>query len=217
MSVRFINFANVDQNTNFNSVDLINNLPTVFSSNQKEKTIIYMNGIAGCGKSRVSKRLNDYLNSNGKKSYILSKDDFRYTDSGYVYTKEYETTVSKKYINKFKTLIKSSTIKYIILDNTHINYEKIRDTREIYKNCDFDEIIISIEPYKDLNKHINFNIHNIPFSGISRQFAEWDRNKKLIQDMKIKTLLFDHFEDGFIKENQINIMCGFFKFYIQKI
>lgn len=218
MSIKFVNFDNypIIQNMEFQNVESIDKIiQNVKNIDKDKKMIIYMNGIAGCGKSRVCKRLNDYLTSNNKKTYILSKDDFRYTENGYVFTKEYEPIVSKNYTNKFKNLIKSKTYNYIILDNTHINYEKIEDTRKIYKNYNFDELIISIEPFKDLNKHINFNIHNIPFAGINRQFEEWNKHKKLIEDLKIKTIIFNHFEDGFIQENQINMMCKFFKYYLE--
>lgn len=218
MSIKFVNFDNypIIQNMEFQNVESIDKIiQNIKNIDKDKKMIIYMNGITGCGKSGVCKKLYDYLTSNNKKTYILSKDDFRYTENGYIFTKEYEPIVSKNYTNKFKNLIKSKTYNYIILDNTHINYEKIEDTRKIYKNYNFDELIISIEPFKDLNKHINFNIHNIPFAGINRQFEEWNKHKKLIEDLKIKTIIFNHFEDGFIQENQINMMCKFFKQYLE--
>lgn len=213
MSVVLYNFGNLSNLTIDSSESLItenNNVIKELSKfkNSKNKTIIYMNGIAGSGKSKVCKKINDYLNIIFKKCYILSKDDFRYTDKGYIFEKNYEVVVSKTYKEKLIKFINSDKYNVIILDNTHINYEKILETRECYKDQEINEIVISVEPFKDINKHINLNIHGVPKEGIKYQISQWTEHKEKIRSLNIKTLFLNHENDNFIQENQINIVCN---------
>lgn len=215
MSVTLYNFNNLSNLTIRTIEELFaisSTLKEEFTNfkNPKTKTIIYMNGIAGSGKSKVCKKINDYLNVNFKKCYVLSKDDFRYTDKGYIFEKEYEVVVSKNYKDKLKKLVTNDKYNIIILDNTHINYEKILETRDCYKDVNCNELIVSIEPFKDVTKHINLNIHEVPKEGIIYQIKQWKEHKEKIRSLNIKTLYLDHENDNFIQEKQINIICNIF-------
>lgn len=215
MSISLYNF-NQQIDKIYNSIDEFKN---IFNKeelknckfNPDTKTIIYINGITGSGKSMICKKIYDYLNNNNVKSYILSKDDFRYTENGYVFEKNYEILVSQKYKDKFKDLIVSPDYKTIILDNTHINYEKIRNTKEIYKNYKFNELIISLAPFKDLEKHRILNIHEVPMEGIKKQIQELNKHKTIILSLGIKTIYFNRHNNEYFTENQIQIMINVLK------
>ena len=211
MSVTLYNFKNLSNFTfNFPSEVKIIMENKIEKINNQNKTIIYMNGIAGSGKSMVCKKINDYLNNNLKKCYVLSKDDFRYTENGYVFEKDYELIVSKKYKEKLIKLVNNEKYNFVILDNTHINYEKILETRECYKNKPINELIISIEPFKDIRKHINLNIHEILENGIIHQIEQWKEYREKIKSLNIKTFFLSRDNDNFIQEKQINILCNIF-------
>lgn len=194
MSISLYNFDNIDYN--------------IFKN---KKTIVFMNGITGSGKSTICKKLYDFLKNNNINSYILSKDDFRYTDKGYIFEKEYEILVTEKYINKFNDLINKEKYKIIFLDNTHINYEKIIKTRDIYKNKELNELIISIQPFEDLKIHIKNNIHEVPLQGVQKQINEWRKNKEEIKNMKIRTIEINREKNNYFTETQINSICNIFK------
>lgn len=194
MSISLYNFNNNDYN--------------IFKN---KKTIVFMNGITGSGKSTICKKLYDFLKNNNVNSYILSKDDFRYTNRGYIFEKEYEILVTEKYINKFNDLINKEKYKIIFLDNTHINYEKIIKTRDIYKDKELNELIISIQPFEDINIHIKNNIHEVPFQGVQKQINEWRKNKEEIKNMKIRTIEISRESNNYFTENQINYLCNIFK------
>ena len=134
------------------------------------KNIIFMNGITGSGKSFIAKKINDYLNNNGFKSIIISKDDFRYTDRGYIYEPEYEKIVSEKYNQCIIDNIKNN--KFIILDNTHISQSKINETLELINgittNIKF--IIVRVPPYNDLEINVKLNNHFIDINSVHHQF-----------------------------------------------
>lgn len=208
MSVSLINFNNISNSTINNVWEIKNVLKDSNKINNDYKTIIYMNGVAGSGKSLICKKIKDYFKFNNKKCYVLSNDDFRYNEKGYVYEKEYEKIVLQKYTTKLKELVSDNKYKFIILDNTHINYDRILNTRECYKNNKVNEFIISIEPFKDITKHINLNIHKVPEAGIKKQIEEWKKHRDNINGMKIKTLFLNRENDIFIQENQINILCN---------
>lgn len=212
MSVSLINFNNITNTNIFNVSEIQNILKNTDKIKNNKQTIIYMNGVAGSGKSLICKKLKDYFKINNKKCYVLSNDDYRYNENGYIFEKEYEKIVLQKYTNKLIELTNDSKYNFIILDNTHINYDRILQTRECYKNHDINEFIISIEPFKDITKHINLNIHQVPEAGIRKQITEWNVHRNNINHMNIRTLFLNRDNDNFIQENQINILCNIIKY-----
>lgn len=208
MSISLYNF-NQPIDKIYNSVNDIKNVIEYFKNckfNPNTKTIIYVNGITGSGKSMISKKIYDYLSNNNVKTYILSKDDFRYTENGYVYEKNYEVIVSQRYKDMLRSLVNLSRYETIILDNTHINHEKIKDTREVYKNYKLNELIISLAPFGNLERHRILNIHEVSMEGIKKQIEELNKHKPVIRDMGIKTIYFNRQNDEYFTENQIQIM-----------
>jgi DNA replication protein DnaC len=204
-----INFQYKNYEINdFDDLNKINKINENF-----EKYIIFMKGLTGSGKSHIAKKICDYLNLKIGKSVILSKDDFRYTDSGYVYTPEFEVSVTKKYNAKLKSYLISKTIKYIILDNTHLDIKKYLDTRNVYQKLLNDkkltELIICIEPYNDINEHTKYNIHNVPIEGVARQFEQYNENKKEIEKLNINSIEIKRNEDKIINEKKLNLVFSF--------
>ena len=84
----------------------------------KEFIIFY--GIKGSRKSYISKKIKDYTNNTKQKIIILSKDDFRYTQTGYIFQDDYEIIVEKNYLENLEKKIKEDYDIYI-LDNIHYN------------------------------------------------------------------------------------------------
>lgn len=134
------------------------------------KNIILMNGITGSGKSFVAKKIKDYLITNGYKACIVSKDDFRYTEKGYTYNPEYEKIVSVKYKEKLTEAIRNN--KFVILDNTHISKRKVDETIEFIKqnsNNNYKYVLLRVPLHKDINVHVQSNIHEINLHDVQGQ------------------------------------------------
>ena len=144
----------------------------------QSKNIVLMNGVTGSGKSYLSKKLCNYLNDKNIKTVVISKDDYRYTQDGYVFNPEYETIVHKKYFNRLSELLKSNEYQYIILDNTHIGIKFTRFTLDYISSYKVKYLMISIAPYDNLQTHVEQNIHNITLADIKRQFKDWMDNDK---------------------------------------
>ena len=166
-----------------------------------QKHIIFMRGVVGSGKSFIAKKINDYLNTNGLKSKVISKDDFRCSIDGYIYNKDYEKIVNDKYIDSIKSNIK--THKYLILDNTHINEEKIDDIINIIKNIttNIKFVIIDIPPYKDVKIHVENNNHNITIENITNQLNNLN---KFINNHNYTILNVERIENNKISMDEIN-------------
>ena len=49
-----------------------------------KKNVIIISGLTGSGKSFIAQKVKDYFNTLKKKSIIISKDDYRYTENGYI-------------------------------------------------------------------------------------------------------------------------------------
>lgn len=146
------------------------------------KKFIIFYGIQGSGKSYISKKIKDYYTNNTKeKIIILSKDDFRYTQTGYIFENDYEKIVEKNYLDNLEKKIKEEYDIYI-LDNTHYNQifnEKTfniikKETNYNYKICN-----ICIYPSKNLKWHTEQNKHGLNNEDILdryNKFIKWYKN-----------------------------------------
>ena len=159
----------------------------ILKSFKKEKNtkIIFMNGLAGSGKSYLAERFNKYIKSIKLTCEILSKDDFRYVNGKYIFDREYENIVEEKYFNRLYELL-NNNLNYIILDNTHIGNDFVEKTLEKLK-C-YKSFMLCIEPFKDLNKHIEQNTHirkedihriNIQYNNWKLNYPLYNLNKKI--------------------------------------
>lgn len=150
----------------------------MLKKNMQKKNIIFMNGVAGSGKSYLADKIKKHLLSNNIKTCIISKDTYRYVNNEYIFTKEYEKVVSEKYFNKLNKVLNNPKYKYIILDNTHISNNFINDTLQHIKDKD-NCMMICIEPYSTIEKHLNKNMHIKEIEPINRQIRDWNMNKDL--------------------------------------
>ena len=163
------------------------------------KNVIIISGLTGSGKSFIAQKIKDYFNSNKKNSIIISKDDYRYTEKGYLYTQEHEIYVNDKYNEKLEKELKEHNYKYIILDNTHIG-NKLQNTIDYISKFDVDYVVISIIPFEDLNNHCNYNIHKVPLDAIEKQ------NNAFIQSMNLKCpkIELKHNGNSWFNTEQVN-------------
>jgi hypothetical protein len=158
--------------------------------NNNKKHIIIMNGIIGSGKSYIAKKINDYFtNSKNFKSIILSKDNYRYTDKGYIFNDENEKIVNEKYFTDLHKYMKDEKYNYIILDNTHINSKFVQYTFNELKQYKFDYIMLCIAPLNNINWYIEQNKHIIDSEKIKKQIEDWNINqesnfKKIVYHLK---------------------------------
>lgn len=140
-----------------------------------KKHVIIMNAVTGSGKSFICDKINSYFNNKNIKSIVISKDQFRYTDKGYIYDAAYEKIVSQKYKAALdEALNLKSKNKYVILDNTHISQEKIESTLAFIKKYNTDYVFVSIKPHNDVQVHLDRNIHNIPECAIISQIEDYN-------------------------------------------
>lgn len=142
------------------------------------KNVIIISGLTGSGKSFIAQKVKDYFNTLKKKSIIISKDDYRYTEKGYLYTPEHEIYVNEEYNKKLEKELKEHNYKYIILDNTHIG-NKLQNTIDYINKFDIDYVVVSIIPFEDLNNHCNYNIHKVPLDAIEKQNNAFNQSMNL--------------------------------------
>lgn len=150
----------------------------------KDTKVIFMNGLAGSGKSFIAKKLMTYIKNLGLTCEIISKDDFRYIDGKYIFDREYEKVVEEKYFNKLQEVL-DERLNYLILDNTHIGNDFVNKTFQYL--IGYKMTMISIAPFNDLNKHIELNIHiGEKDSGrLKYQKNNWEINYPLYQLHKV--------------------------------
>lgn len=172
----------------------------ILRSIKRYKTnIIFMNGLAGSGKSFVAKKMMTYLNNQGYTCKILSKDDFRYIDGKYIFDREYEKVVEEKYFNTLQETMKEN-LNYLILDNTHIGNDFVNKTLQYIIGHKM--TMICIKPFSDLDKHIKYNIHidEKDKGRIKYQKNNWEINYPLYQIHKV---LYEKINDKNFDNNMI--------------
>lgn len=172
----------------------------ILRSTKRYKTnIIFMNGLAGSGKSFVAKKMMTYLNNQGYTCKILSKDDFRYIDGKYIFDREYEKVVEEKYFNTLQETMKEN-LNYLILDNTHIGNDFVNKTLQYIIGHKM--TMICIKPFNDLDKHIKYNIHidEKDKGRIKYQKNNWEINYPLYQIHKV---LYEKINDKNFDNNMI--------------
>lgn len=172
----------------------------ILRSTKRYKTnIIFMNGLAGSGKSFVAKKMMTYLNNQGYTCKILSKDDFRYIDGKYIFDREYEKVVEEKYFNTLQETMKEN-LNYLILDNTHIGNDFVNKTLQYIIGHKM--TMICIKPFSDLDKHIKYNIHidEKDKGRIKYQKNNWEINYPLYQIHKV---LYEKINDKNFDNNMI--------------
>lgn len=172
----------------------------ILRSTKRYKTnIIFMNGLAGSGKSFVAKKMMTYLNNQSYTCKILSKDDFRYIDGKYIFDREYEKVVEEKYFNTLQETMKEN-LNYLILDNTHIGNDFVNKTLQYIIGHKM--TMICIKPFSDLDKHIKYNIHidEKDKGRIKYQKNNWEINYPLYQIHKV---LYEKINDKNFDNNMI--------------
>lgn len=158
----------------------------------KDTKIIFMNGLAGSGKSYIASKLLTYIKNMNLTCELISKDDFRYINGEYIFDREYEKVVEEKYFNSLKESL-NKNLNYIILDNTHIGNDFVNKTLEYING--YKMTMISIKPFKDLKKHIEKNIHICEKDSgrIIYQNNNWLVNYPLYRMHKV---LYEHVNDN---------------------
>ena len=181
LMIKNINNKKIEIDTNDQVEEMFCTTDTcILKSFKKDKNtkIIFMNGLAGSGKSYLADKISKHIKSLKLTCKTLSKDDFRYVDGNYIFNREYEKIVEEKYFNKLYELL-NDNLNYIILDNTHIGNDFVEKTLEKIKG--YKTFMLCIEPFENLDKHIEQNTH-IRLEDIDRikiQYNNWKLNYPL--------------------------------------
>ena len=179
LMIKNINNKKIEIDTNDQVEEMFCTTDTcILKSFKKDKNtkIIFMNGLAGSGKSYLADKLSKHIKSLKLTCKTLSKDDFRYVDGNYIFNREYEKIVEEKYFNKLYELL-NDNLNYIILDNTHIGNDFVEKTLEKIKG--YKTFMLCIEPFENLDKHIEQNTH-IRLEDIDRiKIQLYNLNKKI--------------------------------------
>lgn len=181
LMIKNINNKKIEIDTNDQVEEMFCTTDTcILKSFKKDKNtkIIFMNGLAGSGKSYLADKISKYIKSLKLTCKILSKDDFRYVDGNYIFNREYEKIVEEKYFNKLYELL-NDNLNYIILDNTHIGNDFVEKTLEKLKG--YKTFMLCIEPFENLDKHIEQNTHirKEDIDRIKIQYNNWKLNYPL--------------------------------------
>lgn len=185
------NSKTLSMNKNDHETDMFCTSDTCIKiNNSNKKHIILMNGIVCSGKSFIAKKIIDYFTNNKNfKAIIISKDNYRYTDKGYIFNDENEKIINEKYFNDLHKYMEDDKYNFIILDNTHINSKFVQDTFDSIKQYKFDYIMLCIKPSNDINWYVTQNKHDITYEQIKKQIEDWTSNiennfKKIIYELK---------------------------------
>lgn len=166
------------------------------------KHVIFINGITGSGKSYIAKKINDYLKNQNINSIILSKDTYRYdVDRGYIFEEENEKMVVKKYFEELNRCLNNNKYKYIILDNTHLNYAFINQSLKFISDYNTDYIILGIYPNNNPEWYINHLTHKISVDNMKKQIEDWFKTNNLVYN---KILLKCKENDKYFDIDEIN-------------
>jgi len=135
--------------------------------------VFIIQGITGSGKSYIAEKLLTLFSSQYFKCIILSKDDLRYVDGKYVFDPETEPEIEKMYFRLLEGYLISNKYNFIILDNTHLNLSFVKKTINLLDKHNAIHISLMICPNKDLEVHINGNVHGVDTEKVEKQYKDW--------------------------------------------
>lgn len=153
----------------------------ILTNTETTPNVIFLRGISGSGKTTVSNALSSLLGS--EISAIFSADNYFTIDGKYKFELGKVSEAHNECVDSMEKALKSSNIKYIIMDNTHTrrwhlyNAEKVAN--KYFAKLHYLDIVIPDKEY--LSVCLKRQCHNLSESVLLDQWANWEDNPKSIK------------------------------------
>jgi predicted kinase len=142
------------------------------------KNVIFLRGISGSGKTRLANTLIHLLGS--EKTVSFSADSYFTIDGVYKFEIERASDAHKNCVNSMEIALKSPTIHYIIMDNTHTQLWHLYNAETIANQYGANIVYLDIQvPDKEhFLLCLQRQRHNVPEDVLLAQWLNWQENPK---------------------------------------
>jgi tRNA uridine 5-carbamoylmethylation protein Kti12 len=147
-------------------------------NNNKLKTVIFLRGISGTGKTTISNALSQLLGSENVVSY--SADNYFTINGVYNFDIKRAPDAHKYCVNSMEIALQSPTIRYIIMDNTHTQLWHLYNAENIAnKYCaNLYYIDITVPDKAHFLLCLKRQRHNVPEDVLLYQWNNWEDHPK---------------------------------------
>jgi uridine kinase len=142
------------------------------------KNVIFLRGISGSGKTTISNILVDLLGP--EKAISFSADNYFTIDGVYKFDFQKISEAHKDCVNSMETALKSPTVHYIIMDNTHTQLWHLHNAENIANQYGAKLYYLDIDvPNKEhFSLCLKRQRHNVPEDILLQQWMNWEENPK---------------------------------------
>lgn len=142
------------------------------------KNVIFLRGISGSGKTTISNTLCHLLGY--EQTVSFSADNYFIIDGIYTFDISKISEAHKHCVTSMEIALQSSTIRYIIMDNTHTQLWHLYNAENVASQYGANLYYLDIDvPDKaHFNLCINRQRHNVPKEILLEQWLNWEENSK---------------------------------------
>lgn len=142
------------------------------------KTVIFLRGISGSGKTTVSDILSEMLGS--EKVVSFSADSYFTIDGIYKFDIKKISDAHRHCVRSMEIALQSDAIRYIIMDNTHTQLWHLYNAEEIANQYDTNlyYIDINVPDKAHFLLCLQRQRHNVPEEVLLYQWNNWEENTK---------------------------------------
>lgn len=135
----------------------------------ERKTLWFVRGVSGAGKSTVASKLKTYLPD----ADSVEADDFRYVNGEYVYDEKGNFHAHQGCFNQTKALLDTG-LHNVVVSNTSTRRRDVKKYRDLAVSCGYNFISIVVENY-----HETGNVHGVQEEVLCKMEAQLLRSLKL--------------------------------------
>lgn len=142
------------------------------------KTVIFLRGISGSGKTNVSNILSQILGS--EKVASFSADNYFTIDGVYEFDIKRISDAHRECVKSMEVALQSDTIRYIIMDNTHTQLWHLYNAETVanqYK-AHLYYLEINVPDKAHFLLCLKRQRHNVPEEVLLYQWKSWEENPK---------------------------------------
>jgi predicted kinase len=147
-------------------------------NNTNLKTVIFLRGISGSGKTTVSNILSQMLGAENVASF--SADSYFTIDGIYKFDIKKISDAHRDCVRSMEIALQSDTIRYIIMDNTHTQLWHLYNAEKVANQYDANlyYIDINVPDKAHFLLCLQRQRHNVPEEVLLYQWNSWEENPK---------------------------------------